>query len=222
MELIKAPGVRGRGLMLVLSSPSGAGKTSISRILIEKHSEDIQLSVSATTREPRPGEVNGRDYYFISKIQFNDMVEKGEFLEHARVFGNYYGTPKAPVMMALAEGRSVLFDVDWQGTQQLAAAARNDLVSIFILPPSMEELERRLRTRGQDSEEVVVARMAKAGDEMSHYPEYDYAIVNNTLEKSVEAVEIILEVERMRRHRQIGLADFVNKMREDIDDKDEW
>jgi len=174
---------------------------------------DIVLSVSATTRAPRPGEVDGRDYHFIDKPRFEEMVAKGEFLEHARVFDNYYGTPKPPVEAALAAGKDVLFDVDWQGTQQLAANAREDLVSIFILPPSLAELERRLLGRGQDSAEVVAKRMAKAGDEMSHFPEYQYVVVNTELEASVAAVDTILAAERLKRHRQIGLADFVNALR---------
>ncbi|HVI49977.1 MAG TPA: guanylate kinase [Candidatus Sulfotelmatobacter sp.] len=209
---VRAPGVRPRGLLLVLSSPSGAGKSSISRALMAKNS-DIVLSVSATTRAPRPGEVDGRDYHFIDKPRFEEMVAKGEFLEHARVFDNYYGTPKPPVEAALAAGKDVLFDVDWQGTQQLAANAREDLVSIFILPPSLAELERRLLGRGQDSAEVVAKRMAKAGDEMSHFPEYQYVVVNTELEASVAAVDTILAAERLKRHRQIGLADFVNALR---------
>ncbi|OIQ92768.1 guanylate kinase [mine drainage metagenome] len=209
---VRAAGVRPRGLLLVLSSPSGAGKSSISRALMARN-PDIVMSVSATTRPPRPGEVDGRDYHFIDKPRFEAMVARGEFLEHARVFDNYYGTPKPPVEAALAAGRDVLFDVDWQGTQQLAQNARDDLVSIFILPPSVEELERRLLSRGQDSAEVVARRMAKAGDEMSHFPEYQYVVVNRALDDSVAAVDTILAAERLKRHRQIGLADFVNALR---------
>jgi len=209
---VRAPNVRPRGLLLVLSSPSGAGKSSISRALMARN-PDIAMSVSATTRAPRPGEVDGKDYHFLDRAKFETMVAQGEFLEHAKVFDNYYGTPKAPVEAALAAGKDVLFDVDWQGTQQLAQNARDDLVSIFILPPSVEELERRLLGRAQDSAEVVAKRMAKAGDEMSHFPEYQYVIVNNELEASVAAVDCILSAERLKRHRQIGLADFVNTMR---------
>jgi len=209
---VRAPGVRSRGLMLVLSSPSGAGKSTISRALLAKDSA-IELSVSATTRSPRPGEVDGRDYHFIDRARFEEMVTRGDMLEHARVFDNYYGTPKGPVEAALASGKDVLFDVDWQGTQQLAQNARADLVSIFILPPSLEELERRLIGRAQDSEEVVRKRMAKAGDEMSHFREYDYIIVNTVVEDSVQAVETILAAERLKRDRQVGLADFVNGLR---------
>ena len=210
---VRAPGVRPRGLMLVLSSPSGAGKSSISRALLERHPGGIAMSISATTRAPRPGEVDGRDYHFIDRATFEAMVERREFLEHAKVFDNYYGTPRAPVEAALAAGQDVLFDVDWQGTQQLAQNARDDLVSIFILPPSVAELERRLRSRGQDSDEVVRKRMAKAGDEISHFREYDYIIVNNQLDDSVAAVDIVLAAERLKRDRQVGLADFVNALR---------
>ncbi len=198
--------------MLVLSSPSGAGKTTISRALLAED-KNIVMSVSATTRPPRPREVPGRDYFFISREQFAAMIEKDELLEHARVFDNDYGTPKKPVEEALAAGKDVLFDIDWQGTQQLRQNARADLVSIFVLPPSVEELERRLRSRGQDSDEVVRKRMAKAGDEMSHWPEYDYIIVNTDLAGSVGSVKAILAAERLRRERQVGLADFVNKLR---------
>ncbi len=198
--------------MLVLSSPSGAGKTTIARALLQDDA-DLTISVSATTRNPRPGEVNGEDYFFIDKDTFTKMVEDGEFLENARVFDNLYGTPRGPVEDALAAGGDVLFDVDWQGTQQLAARARDDLVSIFILPPSHDELERRLRGRAQDSEEVVQGRMAKAGDEMSHWAEYDYVIVNDELEESISRVRVILAAERMRRSRQTGLHDFVSELR---------
>jgi guanylate kinase len=206
------PAIRRRGLMLVLSSPSGAGKTSIARQLLAADPQ-LVMSVSTTTRAPRPGEVSGRDYNFVDHQSFLAMVEAGQMLEHAKVFDNYYGTPAAPVRQALASGHDVLFDIDWQGTQQLRQAARSDLASIFILPPAVEELERRLRSRAQDSEEVVKKRMAKAGDEMSHWPEYDYIVVNHTLEASVAAVQAILAAERLRRDRQVGLADFVNTLR---------
>jgi guanylate kinase len=209
---VRAPGVKSRGLMLVLSSPSGAGKSTISRALLAKDS-GIELSVSATTRAPRTGEIDGRDYHFIDRTRFEEMVARGEMLEHARVFDNYYGTPKGPVEAALASSKDVLFDVDWQGTQQLAQNARADLVSIFILPPSLEELERRLIGRAQDSDDVVRKRMAKAGDEMSHFREYDYIIVNTIVEDSVQAVDAILAAERLKRDRQVGLADFVNGLR---------
>jgi guanylate kinase len=204
--------IRRRGLMLVLSSPSGAGKTSIARKLLDSDAE-LVMSVSTTTRTPRPGEVDGRDYNFVDIDSFRRMVDAGEMLEHAKVFDNYYGTPAAPVREALAAGRDVLFDIDWQGTQQLRQAARSDLASIFILPPALEELERRLKERAQDSAEVVQKRMDKAGDEMSHWPEYDYIVVNRDLERSVAAVQAILAAERLRRERQTGLPDFVNSLR---------
>lgn len=198
-----------RGLMLVLSSPSGAGKTTISRRLLATERERMALSVSVTTRAPRPGEIEGRDYFFIDDKRFGVMVAKGELLEHANVFGHSYGTPRAAVESALAAGRDVLFDIDWQGTQQLAEKARSDLVSIFVLPPDMKELERRLRERAQDSEQVVQGRMAKAADEMSHYREYDYIIVNREIDASVAQVRAILMAERLKRDRQVGLGDFV-------------
>jgi len=204
-----------RGLMLVLSSPSGAGKTTISRALLERD-ENLVMSVSVTTRSMRPGESAGKDYRFISADEYHRMVERNELLENARVFENYYGTPRAPVLSALGRGRDVLFDIDWQGTQQLAQNARADLVSVFILPPSTKELERRLRARGQDSDAVVAGRMAKAADEMSHWREYDYIIVNREIEASVKSVQAILAAERLRRDRQQGLADFVNRLREGV------
>jgi guanylate kinase len=202
-----------RGLMLVLSSPSGAGKTSISRDLLRRD-RNLVMSVSATTRKKRPGESDGVDYHFVTPTKFNDMIAGGQLLEYAKVFSNYYGTPKEPVEKALAAGRDVLFDIDWQGTQQLAQSARDDLVSVFVLPPSTVELERRLRARAQDSEKVVAERMSKAADEMSHWREYDYIIVNRDLSESVAQVEAILLAERARRDRQIGLADFVKRLRE--------
>jgi guanylate kinase len=202
-----------RGLMLVLSSPSGAGKTSISRALLAREPA-LSMSVSVTTRAKRPGEVAGRDYHFIDPESFGLMVNRGELLEHAKVFGNYYGTPRAAVEESLAAGRDVLFDIDWEGTQQLRHAARSDLVAIFILPPSTRELEKRLKSRAQDSAKVVAERMAKASDEMSHWPEYDYVLVNDDLEASVASVVAILAAERLRRERQIGLDDFVKGLRE--------
>ncbi|MBF0307256.1 MAG: guanylate kinase [Alphaproteobacteria bacterium] len=201
-----------RGLMLVLSSPSGAGKTTISRALLEADAQ-IAMSVSVTTRAPRPGEVDGRDYHFVSVERFQDMIEGCQLLEHARVFDNYYGTPRGPVNDVLSGGRDVLFDIDWQGTQQMAQNARDDLVSIFILPPSVEELERRLKARAQDSAEVVAKRMAKASDEISHWAEYDYIVVNRDIEASVASVRAILDAERLRRFRQVGLIDFVKRLR---------
>jgi guanylate kinase len=204
--------IQRRGLMLVLSSPSGAGKSTISRALLQRESE-ITMSVSATTRSPRPGEVDGKDYHFLDVERFRSMVDAGQFLEHARVFDNYYGTPTAPVEAALRAGRDVLFDIDWQGTQQVAQNARADLVTIFILPPSVEELERRLHTRAQDSAEVVKKRMSKAADEMSHWREYDYIVVNEDLEASIGHVQAILRAERLKRDRQAGMAEFVARLR---------
>ena len=194
--------------MLVLSSPSGAGKSTISRELL-KREPMMSMSVSMTTRPQRPGEVDGKDYFFVDKKQFAAKVGAGEFLEHATVFEHSYGTPKGPVQKVLKAGGDVLFDVDWQGTQQLGQSAPQDLVSIFILPPSIEELERRLHTRGQDSDEVVRKRMAKAASEMSHWFEYDYVIVNEDVEESVRRVQAILAAERLKRDRQVGLGDFV-------------
>jgi guanylate kinase len=201
-----------RGLMLVLSSPSGAGKTSIARRLLDEE-ENIVMSVSATTRPPRKGEVEGVDYYFTDKIEFNLMVNRSEMLEHAKVFDHYYGTPSGPVTAALEDGCDVLFDIDWQGTQQLAQNARDDLVSIFVLPPSTNELERRLRARALDPVEVVEKRMAQAADEMSHWAEYDYIIVNDDFDRSVASVQAILHAERLRRERSTGLIDFVKRLR---------
>jgi len=200
-----------RGLMLVLSSPSGAGKSTISRALLEKH-PDLTMSVSATTRPMRPGEVDGKDYYFIDTAKFEQMVADGEFLEHAKVFDNYYGTPRGPVNDALKSGKDVLFDVDWQGTQQLRQNARDDLVSIFILPPSVDELERRLYARAQDPEDVVKRRMAKATSEMSHWAEYDYIVVNEAIPESVAEAEAILAAERLKRERRVGLAEWLRGM----------
>jgi guanylate kinase len=197
----------------VLSSPSGAGKTTISRKLLARERE-LLLSVSVTTRPRRRGEVAGVDYHFIDATAFDLMVNRGELLEHAKVFGHYYGTPRQPVEEAIAAGRDVLFDIDWQGTQQLAQNARGDLVSVFVLPPSTAELERRLKARAQDSAEVVAGRMAKAADEMSHWREYDYIMVNFNVEDSVAKVQAILQAERLRRDRQIGLVDFVRGLRQ--------
>jgi len=205
--------IRRRGLMLVLSSPSGAGKTSISRELLARDGR-ISLSVSATTRPRRPGEVDGEDYTFVDRTTFELMVNQQELLEHAKVFDHYYGTPRAPVEQSLAAGRDVLFDIDWQGTQQLAEKARGDLVSIFILPPSTAELDRRLHSRAQDSEAVIGERMARAADEMTHWSEYDYVVVNVDFEESVRQVQTILEAERFKRRRLIGLSDFVTRLRQ--------
>ncbi|MEE9301130.1 MAG: guanylate kinase [Alphaproteobacteria bacterium] len=198
--------------MLVLSSPSGAGKTTISRRLLEED-DNLTLSVSVTTRPRRPSETDGVDYRFIEKQAFDRMVAHGELMEHAMVFGHYYGTPREEVEAALALGRDIMFDVDWQGAQQLGEAARADLVTVFILPPSTEELERRLKARAQDPPEVVVARMSRAADEMSHWSEYDYIVINDDLEESVRRVCAVLAAERLRRYRQIGLNDFIKRMR---------
>jgi guanylate kinase len=197
-----------RGLMLVLSSPSGAGKTTLSRRLLDGDNR-VSLSVSVTTRKSRPGETEGRDYLFIDRKRFDAMVDNNELLEWAEVFDNYYGTPAKPVMDALAAGRDVLFDIDWQGTQQLRAKARGDLVSVFVLPPSIPELERRLRSRAQDDYETIHRRMAKAADEMSHWAEYDYVVVNHDLDQAFADVSAVLAAERVKRERQIGLSDFV-------------
>ena len=202
-----------RGLMLVLSSPSGAGKTSIARSLLTRDKE-IKMSVSATTRPRRPGEAEGKDYYFVNEQKFKTDINKGLFLEYARVFDHYYGTPLGLVQKLLSSGCDVLFDIDWQGTQQIKAKARDDLVSIFVLPPSKAELEKRLITRAQDSAQVVAGRMARAADEMSHYPEYDYIIVNHDLDQSIDAVHTILKAERLRRSRQASLTEFMKQLRE--------
>ena len=200
-----------RGLMLVLSSPSGAGKTSIARRLLAEE-DNLTLSVSATTRLPRPNEVDGRDYHFVNQEKFDAMVADQAFLEYATVFGNSYGTPKADVMAVLERGGDVLFDIDWQGTQQVANAARDDLVSVFILPPSRETLHERLVSRAQDSDDVVASRMAKASGEISHYREYDYIVVNDNLDRAVGSVRSILAAERLRRDRQSGLTSFVREL----------
>lgn len=200
-----------RGFMLVLSSPSGAGKTTISRLLLESDTK-LSLSISTTTRPRRTQEQHEIDYYFTDESHFEAMIKSGDFLEYAKVFGNYYGTPKSLVEKELSKGRDVLFDIDWQGTQQLAAKAREDLVSIFILPPSMEELERRLRNRGQDSDTVIAERMEKSSHEISHWDSYDYVIINYSIEESLRKVSSILRAERSRRVRQPGLPEFVGEL----------
>lgn len=202
-----------RGLMLVLSSPSGAGKTTLSRLLLASE-PDLAMSVSATTRPMRPGEVEGKDYFFISEAEFTARRDRDEFLEHAKVFDNYYGTPANKVEAVLGSAKDVLFDIDWQGTQQLKARAREDLVSVFILPPSRDDLQQRLTTRAQDSAEIVAGRMAKASDEMSHWPEYDYVVVNETVDVAHQQLRAILTAERLRRERQTDLPDFVKRLRE--------
>jgi guanylate kinase len=208
-------GVERRGLMFVLSSPSGAGKTTLSRMLVAE-TPALQMSVSATTRPKRPGEVEGKDYFFIDQGRFDAMVAKRELLEWATVFDNRYGTPRAPVEAALAAGRDVLFDIDWQGTQQLRSRSPNDVVSVFILPPSAEALEQRLHTRAQDSDEVIRGRMKKAGDEMSHFDAYDYIIVNDNIGLAFEAVRSILRAEQLKRERQVGLAGFVGALQRQL------
>ncbi len=205
------PAIERRGLLLVLSSPSGAGKTSLARALLDAD-PNIALSVSVTTRTPRPGEVDGRDYWFLDEAKFKAMIAAGELLEWAVVFGNYYGTPRAPIERAVAEGRDVLFDIDWQGTQQLSERMANDLVRVFVLPPSADALERRLTQRAQDPPDVVAKRMAKASDEISHWAEYDYVIVNANLEESSAGLRAILAAERLRRDRMTGLSTFVRSL----------
>lgn len=198
-----------KGLLIILSSPSGAGKSTLSRRLLAD-TPGLSFSVSATTREPRPGEVDGVDYYFKSHAEFRNMVAEGEMLEHAEVFGNYYGSPRAPVEQAVAEGRDIIFDVDWQGGQQIRGSTLGkDVVSIFLLPPSIAALEERLKKRGQDSAEVVAGRMAKSRDEISHWAEYDFVLVNDDLDKCEAELRGILDAERLRRDRQTGLVDFV-------------
>jgi len=211
----KGDRVARRGLMLVLSSPSGAGKTTLSRKLLDED-KNVMLSVSVTTRKIRPGEKNGRDYRFIDRRQFDALVEKNELLEWAEVFDNYYGTPKKPVMAALAAGRDVLFDIDWQGTQQLGDKAPNDLVTVFVLPPSIPELKRRLNKRAQDDYETINRRMAKAADEMSHWFEYEYVVINQDLDQAFADVSAILAAERLKRERQPGLSDFVRSLQAKI------
>jgi guanylate kinase len=198
-----------------MSSPSGAGKTTLSRRLLESDS-NVSMSISVTTRQPRPGERDGRDYFFISEKAFMGMRDAGELLEYAEVFGNYYGTPRGPVEKALKQGRDVLFDIDWQGTQQLAQAMEDDLVRIFILPPSAEELRERLIRRAQDSAATVARRMAEASREISHWPEYDYVIVNDDIEDASAQIAAILTAERLRRRRQVGLTDFVRRLTKDL------
>jgi guanylate kinase len=204
-----------RGLLLILSSPSGAGKSTLSRMLMAWDAT-MRFSVSATTRAPRPGEVDGREYYFRSRDAFEAMVRTGEMLEHAEVFGNLYGSPKAPVLAAMEAGTDTVFDIDWQGGQQIKQAMRGDVVSIFILPPSIAELDRRLRTRGQDSDDVIAGRMAKSRDEISHWAEYDYVLVNDDLEMTFDRLKTILTAERLKRERQPQLSAFVRSLNEEF------
>ena len=210
---------RRRGLLIILSSPSGAGKSTLAKRLMA-WDEGLKFSVSATTRAPRPGEVDGREYYFRSREAFEAMVAAGEMLEHAEVFGNLYGTPKGPVEAAMLEGRDTLFDVDWQGGQQIRRSSLGkDVVSIFVLPPSIEELDRRLRGRGQDSDEVIAGRMAKSRDEISHWSEYDYVLVNNDIDAAEAQLRIIIEAERARADRQPGLTDFVRNLNREFENR---
>jgi guanylate kinase len=210
-ERLQQHAIARRGLMLVLSSPSGAGKTTLSRKLLEAD-PGVELSVSVTTRKQRPGEIDGRDYHFIDAPRFEAMVKQGELLEWARVFGHHYGTPRSPVDAALANGHDVLFDIDWQGTQQLRDKAAPDLVSIFVLPPSMSDLEQRLRRRAQDPDDVIRARMATAAGEMSHWAEYNYIVINTDIDRAFKEVQTILAAERLKRERQTGLSDFVRRL----------
>ena len=206
-----------RGLLLILSSPSGAGKSTLARRLMD-WDRTMRFSVSATTRAPRPGEEDGREYYFKQRAEFEAMVAAGEMLEHAEVFGNFYGSPRGPVEWAMAEGRDTLFDIDWQGGQQVRnSALGRDVVSVFILPPSIAELDRRLRSRAQDSEEVIAGRMAKSQAEISHWAEYDYVLVNDDLDATFDRLLTVLQAERMRRDRQPGLSDFVRGLNKEFD-----
>lgn len=206
-----------RGLLLILSSPSGAGKSTLARRLMD-WDPTLRFSVSATTRSPRPGEEEGREYYFKAKPEFEAMIAAGEMLEHAEVFGNFYGSPKGPVEAAMQDGRDTLFDIDWQGGQQIRnSALGRDVVSVFVLPPSIAELDRRLRSRGQDSDEVIAGRMAKSQAEISHWAEYDYVIVNTDIDKAFNELLTILQAERMRRDRQPGLAEFVRGLNKEFD-----
>jgi guanylate kinase len=203
--------------MFVLSSPSGAGKTTMSRMLLQRM-PNMRMSVSVTTRPIRPGEIDGRDYRFVDKARFEAMAKDGELLEWATVFDNRYGTPREPVENALAAGHDVLFDIDWQGTQQLRERARDDVVSVFLLPPTAEALEARLHSRAQDSDEVIRGRMSRASHEMSHWAEYDYVVVNNDLDKAYEKIELILQAERLRRERQMWLSGFVRQLQRQLEE----
>jgi len=207
--------VERRGLMFVLSSPSGAGKTTLSRLLVQRM-PGLKMSVSATTRPKRPGEVDGRDYLFVDKARFEQMVQRDELLEWAVVFDNRYGTPRAPVEAALAAGEDVLFDIDWQGTQKLREKARSDVVSVFILPPSAADLERRLHSRAQDSVDVIRSRMNRASHELSHWAEYDYIVINYDVDEAFAQVQLILEAERLKRERRTGLTTFVRELQRQL------
>ncbi|MBR1220498.1 guanylate kinase [Bradyrhizobium sp. U87765 SZCCT0131] len=208
-------GVERRGLMFVLSSPSGAGKTTLSRLLLDRV-PGLSLSVSATTRAKRPAELDGRDYHFVDHARFEAMVRNDELLEWATVFDNRYGTPRAPVEAALSSGQDVLFDIDWQGTQQLREKARADVVSVFILPPSAADLEKRLHTRAQDSAEVIRGRMSRATHELSHWAEYDYIVINYDVEEAFAEIQSILKAERLKRERRTGLTTFVRDLQKQL------
>ena len=208
-----------KGLLIILSSPSGAGKSTLARRLME-WDPSLSFSVSATTRAPRSGEIDGKDYYFRSREEFEAMVAKGEMLEHAEVFGNLYGSPRGPVEAAMAKGRDTIFDIDWQGGQQVKQAMGQEVISIFILPPSIPELERRLRSRGQDSDDVIEGRMAKSEAEISHWAEYDYVLINEDVERTEADLKTILSAERMRRDRQPGLSDFVRRLNREFATRD--
>jgi guanylate kinase len=210
--MTKHTSIARRGFMLVLSSPSGVGKTTIARDVLNLERE-LELSISVTTRPKRDSEKESKDYYFVDELTFSQMVQKKQFLEYAHVYGYHYGTPIASIQSLLAEGKDVLFDIDWQGTQQLKQISMNDLVSVFLLPPNMETLETRLRARGEDAEEIIQMRMSKSAAEISHWAEYDYIIINHTLPESIQAVRSILQAERLKRRRQVGLAHFVNSLR---------
>src|ERR1700722_911219 len=209
-------GVERRGLMFVLSSPSGAGKTTLSRLLIERK-PGLKMAGAPPTRPRRPGEVDGRDYSFVDKSRFEQMVKRDELLEWATVFNNRYGTPRAPVEMALSAGQDVLFDIDWQGTQQLREKARADVVSVFILPPSAVDLEKRLHSRAQDSDEVIRGRMDRASHEMSHWAEYDYIVINHDIDDAFAEVQSILKAERLKRERRTGLTTFVRELQRQLE-----
>ena len=206
------------GRIVVVAAPSGSGKTSIAKEILRRY-PSFRFSVSATTRPKRPAETHGKDYFFVDHDDFRDMVENGEMLEHAKVFDNYYGTPRRPVEDALTAGKDIVFDIDWQGTQQLAEIAREDLVTVFILPPSRAELEKRLRNRSRDTRETDVeirGRMSKAADEISHYSEYDYVIINDDIDYAITRAQVILESERLKRSRMVGLSDFVRGLRDGL------